>query len=163
MEIQSGSRKILFAAKLSLLFSSIFSLLFGGEPNTVQNAGIDDFKWKNRLIVISAPSPSDRYLLDQRKLLLGRSEEILDRDLKIIQITGRGQNLIDDLHLSRESAAEFQCRLGLSMKAFQILLVGKDGTVKLKSPEPVPAGLIFSLIDSMPMRQREMRESNDPL
>ena len=40
---------------------------------------------------------------------------------------------------------------------FWIVLIGKDGGVKLRSDD---AGLdqIFDLIDSMPMRQAEMRE-----
>ena len=40
----------------------------------------------------------------------------------------------------------------------RILLVGKDGGVKLRSEEPVSIQRIFDLIDSMPMRRREMRE-----
>jgi hypothetical protein len=36
------------------------------------------------------------------------------------------------------------------------VLVGKDGTVKLKRQGPTALADIFGLIDSMPMRQREM-------
>jgi hypothetical protein len=36
--------------------------------------------------------------------------------------------------------------------------IGKDGGVKLRSAEPVAAGDFFALIDTMPMRRREMRE-----
>jgi hypothetical protein len=36
--------------------------------------------------------------------------------------------------------------------------VGKDGTVKRRSEAPVPLSQVFEQIDSMPMRQREMRE-----
>ena len=161
MGFQFGSKNRLVVVTMFLLFILSLCRLFG-EPLTVHNIGLDDFRWKNRLIVISAPSPQNSHLLEQRRLFGGRNEEILDRDLKIIQITGQGQNLIDELPLSRESAAELQSRLKIPLKEFQFLLVGKDGTVKLKSPEPVSTKLIFSLIDSMPMRQREIRESNEP-
>ncbi len=40
---------------------------------------------------------------------------------------------------------------------FQVLLIGKDGGVKMRSATPVAAERILSLIDSMPMRQQEMR------
>ncbi len=41
--------------------------------------------------------------------------------------------------------------------AFEVLLVGKDGTVKLARDAPVATAEITALIDTMPMRQQEMR------
>ncbi len=41
---------------------------------------------------------------------------------------------------------------------FFLILVGKDGGEKLRSVEPVKLDTIFRLIDSMPMRQTEMRQ-----
>ena len=45
----------------------------------------------------------------------------------------------------------------VSSSGFQLLLLGKDGGVKLRSST---ASLedVFSLIDTMPMRRREMRD-----
>lgn len=48
--------------------------------------------------------------------------------------------------------------LGVGEGPFAAVLVGKDGTVKLRSDEPVPAEELFDLVDAMPMRRREMRE-----
>ena len=45
-------------------------------------------------------------------------------------------------------------RLGLT-----VVLVGKDGLEKGRWNRPVDVDEIFALIDTMPMRQREMRES----
>ena len=39
----------------------------------------------------------------------------------------------------------------------RVVLVGKDGGIKLSSRQAVSAGRLFGLIDSMPMRQDEMR------
>jgi hypothetical protein len=48
-------------------------------------------------------------------------------------------------------------------KDFQgVLLIGKDGGIKLKEPFSVQPIRIFDLIDSMPMRQSEMRRKNSP-
>ena len=38
---------------------------------------------------------------------------------------------------------------------FAAFLLGKDGTVKLKASEPIAAGELFAIIDSMPMRAAE--------
>ena len=40
-----------------------------------------------------------------------------------------------------------------------IVLIGKDGGIKLKRPFVVSAGEIFDMIDSMPMRKAEMKRS----
>jgi hypothetical protein len=49
--------------------------------------------------------------------------------------------------------------LGLAAHTtFQVLLVGKDGGVKLRRGTPVVAAEITALIDTMPMRQNEMRQ-----
>lgn len=41
--------------------------------------------------------------------------------------------------------------------SFGVLLIGKDGHVKLRRGTPVAASEITALIDTMPMRQDEMR------
>ena len=45
-------------------------------------------------------------------------------------------------------------------KKFEVILVGLDGGIKLRQDQPVTTDELFSLIDSMPMRQREMRRQN---
>jgi len=50
--------------------------------------------------------------------------------------------------------------LTLTGMGFQVLLIGKDGGVKLRSSEPVSMKDLFGLIDSMPMRQQEMESKN---
>jgi hypothetical protein len=46
---------------------------------------------------------------------------------------------------------------------FSIFLIGKDGTVKLRSNDPVATSEIFSLIDAMPMRQEEMHRKQNSM
>ena len=56
--------------------------------------------------------------------------------------------------------AEARQRSGLGVvahTAFELLLVGRDGGVKLRRDAPVAASEITALIDTMPMRQAEMR------
>jgi hypothetical protein len=51
----------------------------------------------------------------------------------------------------------FFCEFRMESRARRYrTLIGKDGTVKLRSAEPVPVKDIFGLIDSMPMRRQEM-------
>jgi hypothetical protein len=39
---------------------------------------------------------------------------------------------------------------------FRVVLIGKDGGVKLRQEEPISMADLFALIDSMPMRKQEM-------
>ena len=41
---------------------------------------------------------------------------------------------------------------------FAAILVGKDGTEKLRSDTPVTPVTLFAAIDAMPMRQQELRD-----
>jgi len=60
------------------------------------------------------------------------------------------------MFLSEKAVEDIRGRLGVRSGPFQVYLIGKDGTVKLRSAEPVPVKDIFGLIDSMPMRRQEM-------
>lgn len=43
---------------------------------------------------------------------------------------------------------------------FEVVLLGLDTTIKLRQNKPIKTNKLFELIDSMPMRQREMRQQN---
>ena len=45
--------------------------------------------------------------------------------------------------------------------SFRVVLIGKDGGVKLRQEEPISVADLFALIDSMPMRKQEMRQRSE--
>lgn len=63
--------------------------------------------------------------------------------------------------VSAEAAVSAKREHGVEDGRFAVALVGKDGGVKFRADEPVPAREIFGRIDAMPMRRREMREGTD--
>lgn len=44
-------------------------------------------------------------------------------------------------------------RLLFGVQGFEVLLVGKDGAVKLRSRKPITLEALFAEIDAMPMRR----------
>ena len=58
---------------------------------------------------------------------------------------------------ARDTAASLRTRLRLPAARFAIVLIGKDGTVALRSAEPVPADTLQGRIDAMPMRRAGQR------
>lgn len=64
---------------------------------------------------------------------------------------------IDGVKSEQEAAAELRSRYGVAEVETAILLVGKDGGIKLRRNGVLEPRDLFGLIDTMPMRQREMR------
>lgn len=73
-----------------------------------------------------------------------------DRDLVVIDF--------DTVH---RPANLLQSRYKVARNAFTVLLIGKDGGIKLRSVEPVRPERLFAIIDAMPMRQEEMHRRSD--
>ena len=49
-------------------------------------------------------------------------------------------------------------RKALRPRGFQLVLIGKDGGVKLRKPRPWTVRELNRVIDKMPMRQQEIRQ-----
>jgi hypothetical protein len=127
-----------------------------GENNSVADLDLDALRWKNRVLVLFSPSESDASFQSQKKGLASSAEEVLDRNLMILEIVEQGQSRAGNQLLSEKSVQAIRKRFGVKVGTFQVLLIGKDGGVKLRSSGPVSMKDLFGLIDSMPMRQQEM-------
>ena len=82
---------------------------------------------------------------EQFKILETNKQGVLERDIAI-----------DMLHVSEEANAGKTWKI-LTTDAFTFILVGKDGTEKMRSNTVVTADRLFAIIDAMPMRKQEMR------
>ena len=102
----------------------------------------------DRRLLLFAPSPENGPFALQRRLLQGHEPAIEDRDLTV-------EVFFD----GTEEAAAAHREFGVEPGAFAAVLVGKDGTAKLRSRDPVPPQDLFDLIDAMPMRRREIGRS----
>ncbi len=95
-----------------------------------------------RPLYVFAPTSTDARLVRQREINAAASSGFRERDMVVTIVAGPGG--------ARK-------RFGVSLGEFRVVLVGKDGGVKLSSAAPVSAAKLFGLIDSMPMRRLEMR------
>lgn len=98
------------------------------------------YKWTARPVVIFADSTLDPRVAQQLSMLEARQAELSERDVVIIVDTD----------------ADSPLRETLRPRDFMFVLIGKDGEVKYRKPDPVPVRDIIRLIDRMPMRQQEM-------
>ncbi|HKK78607.1 MAG TPA: DUF4174 domain-containing protein [Phaeodactylibacter sp.] len=119
----------------------------------------EDHLWEDRLLLLFAPGEGHEALQRQLDLLTAQQAEVTDRDLKIYQIYTDGTQHPDGRYLPKAFSNKLYRKYDInSGDGLVVLLIGKDGTEKLRETAVVLPERIFRLIDSMPMRQREMQE-----
>jgi hypothetical protein len=113
------------------------------QPQTTLD--FDRYKGKNRLILLFAPAPDDAFSGGQKACFHESQAALSDRDIVVLEFV-RGRDKSDAWE-----------RFEVPQDVFHCLLVGKDGSVKLRRTSVVEPEELFSLIDAMPMRQQEMQ------
>lgn len=106
---------------------------------------LDALQWVARPVVVFANSPRDPAFIEQMDALERDIEQLVERDVIIIVDT------------DRDSGSDL--RQKLRPRGFMLVLIGKDGEVKLRKPLPWTVRELNRSIDKMPMRQREIREN----
>jgi hypothetical protein len=148
--------KFIPSISILLFLIAVLSMAKAGERSSVLDLDLDSLRWKNRVLVILSPTESDLSFQLQKQESASSPEGVLDRDLVILEILEQEKSRIGKQLLSEKSVQNIRKKLGVQTGPFQVLLIGKDGGVKLRSSEPVSMKDLFGLIDSMPMRQQEM-------
>ncbi|XP_066097312.1 coiled-coil domain-containing protein 80 [Saccopteryx bilineata] len=129
------------------------------------------FRWRRRLLVISAPNDEDWAYSQQLSALSGQACNFGLRHIIILKLLGVGEEIggvlelfpingssvveREDIpaHLVKDIRNYFQ----VSPEYFSMLLVGKDGNVKSWYPSPMwSMVIVYDLIDSMQLRRQEM-------
>jgi hypothetical protein len=135
-----------FAALLAVV---LVRPAWGGE--------LEAYQWKNRLLLVIAPNDADPRLMAFERRLSASMEEVRDRDLLSIRLLEAGPTGRPEQPLPPEDVHALRRRYGAVQGGFAVILIGKDGGVKLVQEEQVSLQAIFDLIDTMPMRRQEMR------
>jgi hypothetical protein len=128
----------------------------GGGPYAMD---LTPYQWKNRIAILFSPSESECSYQSFREQLRVQREGVLDRQLLVIHVFEEGgENRLGDSPLSQKDVTELRKRFSPLTGIFNVVLIGKDGGVKLRQEAPITLNEIFSTIDAMPMRRQEMKE-----
>ncbi len=131
-----------FWCRFALLFVFLWPLVNGdGEAAEAQDPA--DHAGRSRVLLVLA-APGDARTAEQAGIVAEARAGAAERDLVLVEPAAPDQ-------------ARLRRRYGVAPDAFAVLLIGKDGSVKLRSAEPLTAKTLFDTIDTMPMRREEMR------
>jgi len=123
---------------------------------------LDSYRWRNRLLLVFAESRRDTRLEQQTAMWRGQERGVEERDMVLMLLLSEEPGQIGQEPVSTNAAARLRRRTGVPAEGFAVVLIGKDGGVKLRSSQPVSTQEIFARIDAMPMRRSEMRREKGP-
>jgi hypothetical protein len=101
-----------------------------------------DLLWVSRPVVVFADSPNDPSYAEQMKALQSRPSALIERDVVVIVDT--------------DPSAASPWRKQLHPRGFSLVVLDKDGQVKLRKPFPWDVREIGRAIDKFPLRRQEI-------
>ncbi len=138
------------------LILSIYMLCLSVNMHEI-DVNLEDYRWKNRIVLIFATGPDSDSYLQQIEKMNSDKDGLQERDVLVFSLFQQGTSYLNDKAISQESAERIIARYNSGQKEFRFILIGKDGGVKLDKEMIVSTGDLFGNIDSMPMRRQEMR------
>lgn len=141
-------------------FYCTFLLLIFMVTANAQN--LDSHRWDDRVILVLSDDVSNEEFKEQIKVLQENTKGLEERKLVVYQVLpgkfrkglkGENEWILNKNLYQKYNPANLE---------FKVILIGLDGGLKLQEEKLLPVKTIFSTIDSMPMRQAEMkRKKND--
>lgn len=124
--------------------------------STGKSQNLDDHRWNDRLVIIVVDHHSNQLYQNQLVELIANREGLEERRIVIYQVLpGRFLKGMEKETTWKDSAKLYQ-RLNPSRSEFEVILLGLDGGIKLRSEVPIKCEDLFGVIDQMPMRRAEM-------
>ncbi|MFV0301019.1 MAG: DUF4174 domain-containing protein [Paracoccus sp. (in: a-proteobacteria)] len=102
----------------------------------------DEFLWQSRPVVVFADTPQDPAFVEQMNAITARPAMLAERDVVVIT--------------DADPESRSIWRNTLHPRGFSLVLLDKDGQVKLRKPFPWSVREISRAIDKFPLRRQEI-------
>ena len=132
----------------------VLALLFSGNS---YGQNLSSHQWKDRLIMVITTDISLSSYHDQLKIFQSDTEGMNERKLVLYKIAPDQYQVRTDNHTWKSGSSLYE-QLKKTDSDLEILLIGLDGTIKLRQTEIITTDKLFAIIDAMPMRQAEMKQ-----
>ena len=134
---------------IALYLLAFANMTCAEEPHIIKSIDpettLEGFAWTHRPIIVFANSPNDINFKRQIAMLRTSIIELEERNVVVL--------------LDADPVANNPLRKALRPRGFAIILVGKDGQIKLRKPLPQDVRSLSRAIDKMPMRRQEIKAS----
>ena len=117
-----------------------------------------DYQWKQRILLLIAPDLKMAALTSQADSIRLNKTAFEERDVLVFMVSPEEVVGLDQAISSLDAVAVYK-DTGTKLTYSGVVLIGKDGGVKLRNDYGVTPQKIFDLIDGMPMRRAEIRKN----
>jgi hypothetical protein len=122
--------------------------------NSIWSQNFEKHQWRERVLVIISDAENLKYSDQQFNLFINEKEKLIDRKIVLYRCFEKKCTFYN----WKDKPETF--RAGKKYKDFKTLLIGLDGGVKYDTNKVEDAKVYFDLIDTMPMRQGEVKKKN---
>ncbi|MBX7448919.1 DUF4174 domain-containing protein [Mycolicibacterium sp. 3033] len=148
----SRQRSVVRFAVVAILV--VVSAVLGSA--TAWAGGLGDYMWERRPLVVFSPTGDDPRLTETLRRIDDARCGFADRDMVLAVVVAGGSSTLDGAAMDLDEAARLRQRYDIAPGAFTVVLVGKDGGEKWRTDDVPDLKIVYSVIDGMPMRSREM-------
>jgi len=116
---------------------------------------LSEYKWQSRILLVSGTQADMSQINKQIARLNNDKDGLVERKLILFKVLPtkyqnvKEQNWTDSRYLFK--------RFAKGKLTFQVILIGLDGSVKLRQQDFLSRQQLYKTIDAMPMRQAELR------
>ncbi len=131
-------------------------ILFSLNMNVIHTQNIKSHQWENRLLLVITNDINSEIYKNQITELKANNKGLKERRLLVYQIkedsykTGLLENS------GWQKSSDLYKTYRKTNTAFEIILIGLDGGIKLRQSKLLNCKDLFSTIDVMPMRRSEL-------
>ncbi|KAA3508908.1 DUF4174 domain-containing protein [Agrobacterium rosae] len=134
--------RLLVPPLIALISSQVFAM-----------DSLSELTWKKRAVIVFG-DVRDQRVAQQIKILTDQRSELSERDLVVLGVSDDDAKAFFG-SVSKLDAVALRREADIKKDRFQVILVGKDGGIKLRSDTVVSNLDMFDVIDRMPMRRAE--------
>ncbi|KHT63067.1 hypothetical protein RJ45_13810 [Photobacterium gaetbulicola] len=142
---------------MSKLLKNLLTMIVLGFSANALSYPMDSMHWNHRSILYFAPE-KDRHVNAFIKESLMHDCMLQERDIVVVVMTKDGFNKPSDV-FSPEDIVRLEKLYKVSRNKHTAILIGKDGLEKYRWNEQTNWQHITQLVDSMPMRKKEIAYS----
>lgn len=132
---------------MRLAFTFGFVTAFFAAVALADENPLAGFLWEKRAVIVFADSPKDPRFVRQMEDFARREADTAERDVVVLTDTAPGEN--------------GPLRKELRPRGFMMIVIDKDGEIKLRAPHPMAVDALTRMIDRTPLRQQEIEDRRD--